>query len=105
MCLGIPMTVVAMQAPGVALCRDRHGAIEAVNLMLTDDLPEGAAVLVHLGAARRVLDPAEVKPIEDALSALEASLAGAPFEHLLADLIDRTPQLPAHLRAGEESAA
>jgi hydrogenase expression/formation protein HypC len=103
MCLGIPMTVVAMQAPGVALCRDRHGAIEPINLMLVGELPPGAAVLVHLGTAHRLLDAAEVKPIEDALEALEASLNGAPFEHLFADLIAREPQLPAHLRAGEET--
>ena len=98
MCLGIPMTVVAPLGAGMARCRARDGQERAVSLLLLGDLAPGTPVLVHVDTAVRVLDPAEVKPIEDALEALAASLEGRPFEHLFADLIGRTPELPPHLR-------
>jgi len=98
MCLGIPMTVEAALGAGMARCRARDGEERLVSLLLLGDLPLGTPVLVHVDTAVRVLDPAEVKPIEDALEALAASLEGRPFEHLFADLIGRVPELPQHLR-------
>jgi hydrogenase expression/formation protein HypC len=98
MCLGIPMTVVAPLGAGMAQCRAGDGSERVVSLLLLGDVAPGTPVLVHVDTAVRVLDPSEMKPIEDALEALAASLEGRPFDHLFADLIGRTPQLPPHLR-------
>jgi hydrogenase expression/formation protein HypC len=45
------------------------------------------------------LDALEARQIADALLAVTAAASGQPFEHLLADLIEREPELPAHLRS------
>lgn len=65
-----------------------------VTLALTGPVPIGGHVLVHLGSAIRILDEEEARQIADALAAVAAAAAGQPFDHLLADLIDREPQLP-----------
>ena len=54
--------------------------------------------LAIAGAPSRRLDALEAQQIGDALRAVAAAAAGEPFEHLLADLIDREPKLPPHLR-------
>jgi hypothetical protein len=48
-----------------------------------------------------VLAEEEAGLIAAALTGLEAALAGESFEQHFADLIDREPQLPAHLRSDE----
>ncbi len=53
---------------------------------------------MHQDTAVRVLDEEEVPLIENALRAADLAARGEAFEHLLADLIDRTPELPPHLR-------
>jgi hypothetical protein len=61
-------------------------------------------VLAFQGAARRVLDPLEAGRMRDALAALALALEGdsagvqSGIEALFADLVDRRPQLPEHLR-------
>jgi hydrogenase expression/formation protein HypC len=54
---------------------------------------------VHVNVAIRALDALEARQIADALLAVTAAASGQPFEHLLADLIEREPELPAHLRS------
>jgi hypothetical protein len=59
-------------------------------------------VLAFHGAARRVLDEVEAHQTLDALRALDAALTGqdnAAIDALFADLVEREPQLPAHLQA------
>ena len=98
MCIGIPMTV--LEGDGhTALC-DRRGEVRRVSMLLLGAVPAGTPVLVHVDSAVRVLDAEEARQIGDALDGVAAALAGQPFEHLFADLIDREPQLPAFLRPG-----
>lgn len=98
MCLGVPMQVVAA-GPGWADCR--HGdAMRRIDTLLLDDVSPGDWVLVHVTSAVRAIDASEAVLIHGALLAVERAAAGQPFEHLLADLIDREPQLPPHLRPG-----
>ena len=99
MCLGVPMQVQSVS--GLAADCVPHGGEgerRTVSLALVGPVEPGAHVLVHITSAVRVLDPAEAALIAGALSAVAAAAEGAPFEHLIADLIDREPELPAHLR-------
>jgi hydrogenase expression/formation protein HypC len=96
MCIGLPMTVLEGDS-STALC-ERRGEIRQVSMLLVGAVPAGSPVLVHLGSAVRVLTAAEARQIDDALDGVAAALAGQPFEHLFADLIDREPELPDFLR-------
>lgn len=102
MCLGIPMRVVTSDAAG-ALVRRQDGEERTVSLMLIGPQPVGTPLLVHLDTAIRVLREDEVPLLENALKALEAAANGEAFEHLVQDLVDRTPELPPHLRPGGSS--
>lgn len=96
MCIGLPMTVVETDEFS-ALC-ERRGQIERISTLLIGKQEVGARLLVHLGSAVRLLDPAEADAIDRALDGLAAASEGGAFEHLFADLIDREPELPEHLR-------
>jgi hydrogenase expression/formation protein HypC len=96
MCIGLPMRVV--ETDGVTALLEGRGERRRVSLLVVGEQPVGTALLVHVETAVRVLDEAEVPLIENALAAADAAARGEPFEHLFADLIDRTPQLPPHLR-------
>ncbi len=107
MCLGIPLQVHAVLPSGAANCRSAgpDSAVHTVETSLLDRPPRpGDWLLVHAGVAVQTLEPTEAQQIADALRAVVAAAAGEPFEHLLADLIEREPELPPHLRpqvAGE----
>lgn len=96
MCLGVPMTVIEGDDM-VALC-ERAGRRRRVSLALLGAQPPGTLVLVHIDAAVRVLDPHEAQLIDNALSGVAAAMSGEAFEAHFADLIDRAPELPPHLR-------
>lgn len=96
MCLGLPMTVIDGDDFS-ALC-EWHGERRRVSTLLVGRQQVGARLLVHLDSAVRVLDDEEAGAIERALDGLAAAAEGRDFEHLFADLIDREPQLPEHLR-------
>lgn len=96
MCLGLPMTVVDGDDYS-ALC-EWHGETRRVSTLLVGKQAPGARLLVHLDSAIRVLDDAEAEAISLALDGLAAAAEGRPFEHLFADLMDREPELPVHLR-------
>lgn len=96
MCLGLPMTVVDSDNFS-ALC-EWHGETRRVSTLLVGRQATGTRLLVHLDSAVRVLDDAEAEAISRALDGLAAAAEGRAFEHLFADLIDREPELPAHLR-------
>ena len=100
MCLGIPLQVQVVNTDGSAGCSP-HGepqALRAVNTGLLDRQPaRGDWLLVHVNVAIRALDAIEARQIDNALRAVTAAAHGLPFEHLIADLVDREPQLPDHL--------
>jgi hydrogenase expression/formation protein HypC len=98
MCLGVPMQVVAA-GPGWADCRNGD-ALRRIDTLLLDDVVPGDWVLVHVSSAVRAIDESEAVLIRGALLAVARAAAGESFEHLLADLIDREPELPPHLRPG-----
>ncbi len=97
MCVGIPMQVVGAE-DGVAVCEGR-GRRERIDLALVGEQPAGTWILAYQGSAVRVLTPDEAFQTAAALDALEAVLAGGTnVDAYFADLIDREPTLPEHLR-------
>lgn len=108
MCIGIAMQVTHSEAGGLfAECADGQRR-ERLDMRLIGAQPVGTWVLAFLGAARRVLDAEEAAQIRSALLALEGALRGddpASFDLLFADLTQREPQLPAHLRPPAAAAA
>ncbi len=107
MCIGVPMQVESGDAfVAIARCEAANGTIErhTLDMMIVGAQPPGAWVLAFRGAARRVLDPHEALRIRDALAALQLALgadvmpSAATVDALFADLVDRAPQLPEHLR-------
>ena len=108
MCIGVPMRIESadgMVAVALSDCAD--GAIErhTLDMLIVGPQPPGTWVLAFHGAARRVLDEAEARQILDALAALAialdadgSALQQSALNALFADLADRTPQLPEHLR-------
>ena len=99
MCIGVPMQVVEMRGAH-ALC-EADGHSEVVDMLLVGDQPPGTWILNFLGTAREVLTPESADRIRAAILAVESVMRGetANVETLFADLIDRQPQLPEHLRA------
>ena len=95
------MQVQSILPSGAALCATRGGddRLRTVESYLLDSPPRaGDWLLVHVNLAIRAIESKEAQQIGDALHAVAAAAAGEPFEHLIADLIDREPQLPPHLR-------
>lgn len=76
MCLSIPKQVVAWEGEGDFAWVERNGQREFLNMMLLGPQPLGTWVLTSLGLAKEVLEPEQLLLIEEALSALAASLDG-----------------------------
>ncbi len=82
----------------VALCQGR-GSRRQIDLALVGEQPPGTWLLAFIDAAREVIDAERAAQIDAALDGLEAVMAGATdISSHFADLFDRTPELPAHLR-------
>jgi len=101
MCIGIPVQVQSTPSWGIALCKSAQA--DAISQRVETSLLErpprpGDWLLAHANIAIRPLESDEAQRIGDALLAVTRAAAGESFEYLLADLIDREPQLPAHLR-------
>ncbi|MCL2344684.1 MAG: HypC/HybG/HupF family hydrogenase formation chaperone [Desulfobulbus sp.] len=76
MCLSIPMRVEAWEGDGEFAWVARGDRRERINMMLLGPQPVGAWVLISLGLAREVVEPEQLALIEEALTALAASLDG-----------------------------
>jgi hydrogenase expression/formation protein HypC len=105
MCIGMPMRIESGDGfAAVAAAEAADGTVEhhTLDMRIVGPQPPGSWVLAFHGAARRVLDPVEARQIGDALAALAVALAERPqaaaIDALFADLVDRPPQLPEHLR-------
>lgn len=101
MCIGVPMRVV--DGDSVAAVCEGRGTRERVDMLIVGAQSPGTWVLVFNGAARRVLTETEALRTLDALDALGIALRGPDggresIDALFADLADREPQLPEHLR-------
>jgi hydrogenase expression/formation protein HypC len=97
MCVGIPMQVV--ECDGLtALCESRYGQ-RRLNLALVGEQAPGAWLLAFLDSAVNCLEPDAAANINAALDGLEAVMNGeSDISRHFADLVDREPQLPEHLR-------
>ena len=97
MCLGIPMQVIESHG-FVALCQGRGGQ-RRLDLALVGEQPAGTWLLAFIDAAREVIDAETAARIDAALDGLEAVMGGeTDISHHFADLFERTPELPPHLR-------
>jgi hydrogenase expression/formation protein HypC len=98
MCLGIPMQVLSL-AGHFASCRGRNGE-ETIDVALVAPVVPGEWLLTWLGAARARLEADEAARIDRALDALAAIERGEPVDvaDYFADLVERGPELPDHLR-------
>jgi len=97
MCIGVPMQLIS-RGTGRVLCEGR-GQRETLDMMLVGEQPIGTWVLAFRGAALRVLSLDEARQTNDALDALGAILAGdCEVDAHFADLVDREPVLPDHLK-------
>jgi len=103
MCIGTPMKILSCEhVMAVAVGR---GQTERLNMLMVGDLPAGSWVLAFQGAALRPMSAEEAAQTDAALDALAAVLAGdGDTDVHFRDLIDREPQLPAHLQAGARGA-
>jgi hydrogenase expression/formation protein HypC len=92
------MQVVAVDGT-VATCRGRNGT-QDIDVSLVAPVLPGEWLLTFLGAARGQLDADEAVRIDRALDALESIERGEVIDvaTFFADLVDRGPQLPEHLR-------
>ena len=97
MCVGIPMQVVETAALN-AWCEGRGDRLR-VDIRLVDPPAIGDWLLVFHGVARETLSEQRARDISSALDALDAALAGeTDFDRHFADLVNREPELPEHLR-------
>jgi len=96
MCLGLPMTIV--ETDGMSALCEFHGERRRISVLLLSNPPVGAKVLVFVDTAVRLLDDEEARLIADAIDGLSAALKGEDCDRFFADLINREPQLPEHLR-------
>lgn len=96
------MQLVEAAGPTTGWCVGRQGR-QLVDLALVGTQLPGTWLLTFAGAAREVMDAQAAARTDAALDALEAVLAGdaSGVDAAFADLIDREPQLPAHLRRQE----
>ncbi len=101
MCIGVPMRVVDAGS-GYAIC-EGMGARREIDMRIVGDQPPGTFVLVFIDAAREVISPEQAELVGRALAALQLAIGGAgespaDFDRLFPDLVDREPELPAHLQ-------
>src|SRR5450755_3436407 len=99
MCIGIPLQVVEPEG-SFAWC-EADDERERLDMMLVGEQPVGTWVLGFHGAARQLLSEEEAARARAGRQALAAVLSGdGRIDDFFADLVDREPELPAHLRKG-----
>lgn len=97
MCIGAPMQVVSCEE-NFAWC-EADGQREQLDMALVGMQPPGTWVLAFHGAARQVMSAEEAAQARAGRQALQAVMNGhGDVDDFFADLVARTPQLPAHLR-------
>jgi len=101
------MQVLECTTPAEALVvsRDDPHNPRRVNTQLLDSPPVvGDWLMIHVDIAIQTLTEQAASDTADAILAVTRAARGESFEHLLGDLIDREPQLPAHLRSSVATA-
>jgi hydrogenase expression/formation protein HypC len=100
MCIALPMRVI--EAGGDFALVEGMGERRRCSLLLIGPQPLGTPLLIHGDTALRVLDEAETPLIESAIEGLRAVQEGRSPDAYFEDLINRVPELPAHLRGASE---
>ena len=96
MCIGMPMQVVDTEET-FAWC-EAEGQREHLDMALVGAQPAGTWVMAFHGTARQVMSAEEAAQARAGRQALAAVLSGdRHIDRFFADLVGRTPQLPAHL--------
>jgi hydrogenase expression/formation protein HypC len=104
MCIGTPLQVVQLE--GTHAWCEADGHRERLDMMLIGDQPPGTWVLGFAGAARQVMTESEAAQARAGRNALAAVMRGeASVDDFFADLVGRTPELPAHLRPAPAAAS
>ncbi len=103
MCLGVPLQVERVDDTGRAHCHvgDGEPPRRVDTLLLDQPARVGQWLLVHVHLAIRTLEEEEATAIRNALAAVTSAARGEAYEHLIADLVDREPELPDHLKPKE----
>jgi hydrogenase expression/formation protein HypC len=98
MCIGIPVRVLHADDQ-IAECEGREGRVRLDN-MLVGAVAPGTWLLSFQGRALRTLSEDEAAHTTNALDALERAMRGerSGFDAFFADLVDREPPLPEHLK-------
>jgi|APFre7841882724_1041349.scaffolds.fasta_scaffold136121_2 hydrogenase expression/formation protein HypC len=98
MCIGVPLRVVHADEQ-IAECEGPEGRVRLDN-MLVGAVPAGTWLLSHQGRALRTMTGDEAARTNAALDALALAMSGAGgnFDAFFADLVDREPPLPEHLK-------
>lgn len=97
MCIGLPMRIIACD--GTVGTAERRGERTTIDIQRLGDVAPGTWVLAFQGIAVREMSEHEAAQTDAALAALEAALAGSrDVDAFFADLIEREPQLPDHLK-------
>lgn len=98
MCIGVPVRVLHADEQ-VAECEGRDGRVRLDN-MLVGAVPPGTWLLSFQGRALRTMTGDEAARTTSALEALERAMRGeqVDFDAFFADLVDREPPLPEHLK-------
>lgn len=96
MCLGLPMTII--ETDGISALCEFRGKRRRVSVLLLSRPSARTKVLVHVDTAIRLLDDQEAQLISSAIEGIGAALNGEDCDRFFADLIDREPTLPEHLR-------
>jgi hydrogenase expression/formation protein HypC len=101
MCIGTPMQILeASPWRATALATD---GVRCLSLTLTGPLEPGSWVLAQGDLAIRQITPDDADLIEAALDACLRAENGQDWEAGFADLINREPELPAHLRGPSDT--
>jgi hydrogenase expression/formation protein HypC len=97
MCIGVPLQVVSVEEHHAWCEADGHR--ERLDMVLVGPQPPGTWVLAFQGAARHVMDDTEAEQARAGRRALAAVLGGSgDIDAFFQDLVQRSPQLPEHLR-------
>ncbi len=79
MCIGVPVQVVE-ESEFMALCRDRNGREEQVNMMLIGSQPVDTWIVAFLGLARDVISEKEAELFNKALDGLSSAMSGEEID-------------------------
>jgi hydrogenase expression/formation protein HypC len=98
MCIGVPVRVLHADEQ-IAECEGPEGPLRLDN-MLVGAVPAGTWLLSYQGRALRTMTGDEAARTQMALDALALAMSGTAgsFDAFFADLVDRDPPLPEHLK-------